>query len=236
MSASGTFLTSSWRVIFVNNFWKPCGSQEITHKSSHFQSRELAALFVSNWQVKHSSQWYQRRTYLPPIFDSLPSSKNGSHPCPETLPSNLTYENTLLSAAQDINDPPEPEGPWLPRRMVIIWKAKRWRLVSTAYNQFKISWGQVNVETPHFTLSYRYSCLSANSIWCLAKEVYFKNILTHSLTKGPQDVYCLKSASGTSLVLQWLGLCAFSAGEGRGTGSTHGQGRRIPHARLRPKK
>ena len=86
-----------------------------------------------------SSQWYQRRTYLPPIFDSLPSSKNGSHPCPETLPSNLTYENTLLSAAQDINDPPEPEGPWLPRRMVIIWKAKRWRLVSTAYNQFKIS-------------------------------------------------------------------------------------------------
>ena len=37
-------------------------------------------------------------------------------------------------------------------------------------------------------------------------------------------------------MLQWLGLCAFNAGEGRGTGSTHGQGRRIPHARLRPKK
>ena len=66
--------------------------------------------------------------------------------------------------------------------------------------------------------------------------MYFKNIITHSLTKGPQDVYCLKSTSGTSPVLQWLGLCAFNAGEGRGTGSIHGQGRKIPHARPWPKK
>ena len=46
-------------------------------------------------------------------------------------------------------------------------------------------------------------------------------------------IWLLEEREGTSLAVQWLGLRAFTAG---GTGSIPGQGTKIPHAMVRPKK
>ena len=120
----------------------------------------------------------------------------------------------VLAAAQDTNDPPEPEGPWLPRRMVIMWKGKYWDLCQQ--NTHSSRSPKARSMLKHLILLCLTDIPASRQTQPVAwPKKCFKNTSTHSLTKGPQGVYYLKSTSGTSLVLQWLGLCASNAGEDR---------------------